>query len=172
MKQKKNKLPFMYLNGFTLIELLIVIGIIAVLAAFAFVALNPLQRFADSRNARRWADVNAIMSAIKLQQVDNGGNYITAIANLTPDLYFQIGRGNECDDECAGTVLQSDCIDLEGLVNTAYLPSIPIDPNFEGASVDETRYYMVKDSYGRIVVGSCGEETGSDGRIPVIEISR
>jgi prepilin-type N-terminal cleavage/methylation domain-containing protein len=33
-------------KGFTLIELLIVIGIIAVLAAFVFVALNPGARFA------------------------------------------------------------------------------------------------------------------------------
>ena len=38
-------------KGFTLIELLIVIAIIAVLAGAVFVALDPLTRFRDARNA-------------------------------------------------------------------------------------------------------------------------
>ena len=51
------------LQGFTLIELLIVIGIIAVLAAATFVALNPLTRFQDARDARRRTDISAVLSA-------------------------------------------------------------------------------------------------------------
>ncbi len=61
-------------KGFTLIELLIVIAIIAVLAAVVFVALNPLQRFKETRNVQRWSDVDAIAGAIRLYQ--NAGSYI------------------------------------------------------------------------------------------------
>lgn len=162
--------------GFTLIELLIVIAIIAALSALAFVALNPVARFQDSRNAQRWGDVNMIMAAIKLHQVDNGGIYLDAIDDLTADLYYQIGTGDACadGDVClnAAVTLQTACVDLSGLVDGAYMPSVPIDPNATGASADETRYYLVKDSYGRIIVGACSEEIGSADAVQVIEITR
>lgn len=161
-------------TGFTLIELLIVVAVIAILAALAFAALNPLARFQDSRNATRWADVNAIMSAIKLHQIDNDGVYADAVTSLTSDLYYQLGAGSSCNDTCsnATVVLQTACVDLEDLVDNAYLASIPIDPNATGASADETRYYLVKDSYSRIIVGSCSEELGSDSSVQAIEITR
>ncbi len=60
-------------SGFTLVELLIVIAIIAVLAALIFVALNPLQRFRDARNAKRKQDIISIADAIRLYQVSHGG---------------------------------------------------------------------------------------------------
>ncbi|EKD47532.1 MAG: hypothetical protein ACD_66C00019G0006, partial [uncultured bacterium] len=41
-------------KGFTLIELLIVIAIIAILAAAIFVALDPVTRFQEARDARRY----------------------------------------------------------------------------------------------------------------------
>ena len=46
------------LKGFTLIELLVVIAIIATLAVLVYVALDPVRRFQESRNSRRWTDVN------------------------------------------------------------------------------------------------------------------
>ncbi|MFH0891872.1 MAG: prepilin-type N-terminal cleavage/methylation domain-containing protein [Candidatus Falkowbacteria bacterium] len=164
-------------KGFTLIELLIVIAIIAALSALAFVALNPVARFQDSRNAQRWADINMIMSAIKLHQVDNGGIYLDAIAtDMTNDLYYQIGAGDACNDTCVSgensITLQTNCVDLEGLIDAAYMPEWPIDPNAEDASSDETRYYLVKDSYGRIITGACAAELGSNESLPAIEITR
>ena len=79
-------------HGFTLIELLIVIAIVAILATVVFVALNPVARFEDARNSRRWSDVNAILSSIKLSQVDKRG-YIAAISALdtTISVAYQIG---------------------------------------------------------------------------------
>lgn len=60
-------------RGFTLIELLIVITIIAVLAATLFIILKPSERFAESRDAKRQADVTAIAQAMRVYEVDNGG---------------------------------------------------------------------------------------------------
>lgn len=59
-------------SGFTLIELLIVVAIIAVMASIAAAAVDPAQRFSDTRNARRWTDINAVMDAVHLYNVDNG----------------------------------------------------------------------------------------------------
>ena len=62
--QRNNK------KGFTLIELLIVIAIIAVLAAAVFVALDPLTRFSDARDATRASDITQILSAIKIDNTN------------------------------------------------------------------------------------------------------
>jgi len=161
-------------KGFTLIEILIVVAIIAVLAALAFVALNPLERFQDAHNAQRWTDVNAVMGAIKLHQLDNNGSYLSDISDLTAGLYYQIGTGDACNDTCSNptVVLQTDCLDLDGLVDAGYLPSVPIDPSDTNAGADETRYYFTKASTGIITVGACSETLGSDSAIEAISVSR
>jgi len=55
---------FRLVRGFTLIELLIVIGILAVLATVTLVVLNPAQMFAQARDSRRVADLEAVNKAI------------------------------------------------------------------------------------------------------------
>ncbi len=58
--------------GFTLIELLIGIAIIAILIAVVLIALDPVRRIHQSRNARRGQDVRAIAEAIALRSLDEG----------------------------------------------------------------------------------------------------
>lgn len=161
-------------TGFTLIELLIVISVLAILATVVFVALNPLARFENARNSRRWTDVNAVLSAIKLDQVDNGGSYMADITDLTEDLNYQIGAGSACNDTCLNptVTLQTDCVDLSELMDQGYLPSIPIDPFDTGASEDESRYYLRVNSNGSITVGSCSEEMGTNTSLPDISVTR
>lgn len=60
-------------KAFTLIELLVVIAIMAGAVAVVFVALNPLARFREARNVRRWQDVDAIAGALRLYQINNHG---------------------------------------------------------------------------------------------------
>jgi len=161
--------------GFTLIELLIVIAVMAILTTVVFVALNPLGRFQDARNSTRWSDVNAVLAALKLDQVDNGGTYVSVVADdLTDGLYYQIGTGESCNVTCANptVVLQADCVDLSDLVDEGYLPEIPVDPFTSTASEDHTFYYLVKFDTGSIEVGSCGEESGSGSSIPQISVKR
>jgi prepilin-type N-terminal cleavage/methylation domain-containing protein len=167
-------------QGFTLIELLIVIAVMAILMAVVFVALNPLGRFADSRNARRWSDVNNILNAIKISQVDNGGIYIDAIATSTTanDTFYQIAIGETCpgtggQPACGTVTLNAECIDLSELETKGYLARVPRDPSIATSNAEDfTNYYISKTDNGVIVVGACSEEAGSNTEQPVIEVSR
>lgn len=77
-------------KGFTLIELLIIIGIIGFLAAAILVAVDPVGRIQDSRDAKRWSEVNAILNAILTKQVDDrrlfNGVSTAPILTTTPAL--------------------------------------------------------------------------------------
>jgi prepilin-type N-terminal cleavage/methylation domain-containing protein len=158
-------------QGFTLIELLIIIAIIAILTTVVFVALNPLARFQDARNSRRWTDVNAILSAIKLNQVDNGGAYFTELISKEDSVRYQIGSGSNCND-CS--LASSECLEIDDLIDKGYLPSMPVDPNADGASTEATKYYVVRNPNGSIEVGACFSEIGSSPtkKAPTIKATR
>ena len=144
-------------GGFTLIELLIVIAVIIILAAAIFVALDPAKRFQDARDSIRRSDVDATLSAIKTDQVDNGGSYAAAISALTADTEYQIGTaGAGCDTGCAAVTTEAACADLASLVSDGYLSSVPMDPSTGTAA--ETDYYIIRNTTGTITVGACDEE--------------
>jgi len=136
----------MHKRGFTLVELLIVIAIIAIIAAVVFVALNPLKRFQDARDAARWEDVAAISEAIKIHQLDNNGQYIDAFSPLISKKWYMIVDGDL--DQGAGTAMSTGCddnnevvgvdceigddkycVDLDELVNSGYLGDVPVAPD-------------------------------------------
>jgi prepilin-type N-terminal cleavage/methylation domain-containing protein len=153
-------------KGFTLVELLIVIAIIALISTFIFVALNPLKRFQDSRDVKRWSDISEIMHAIKVSQVDNGGKYIDAIANLNYGDIYMISDSNitsGCQDGntyCNAKVTASNsCVNLGALVSRGYLGKIPVSPNGDGSwSSSLTGYTLTASSSGAIVITACEAE--------------
>lgn len=162
-------------KGFTLIELLIVIAIIAIIAAVAFVALDPLTRFQDARDSSRWSDTSAVLSAIKVDQVDNGGSYLAAIASTTAGEVYMIGTCTSgCDDQNTqcDTAVESDThgVDLSGLVDEGYLGEVPISPNGQGTwDSNTTGYTLQRDATGVITVRACESENPSS---PEIQLTR
>lgn len=155
-------------SGFTLIELLIVIALIATIASVAFVALDPLTRFRDARDSARWADISAVLSAVKVAQVDNGGAFIDAITDMSATTTYMIGTcssgataagvTNYCDVDPDS----ADCVDLAGLVSGGYLGAVPISQNGEGSwSESITGYTIEKSSSGIITVAACESENAA-----------
>jgi len=158
-------------KGFTLIELLIVIAIIVILAGVVLVAVNPVRRFAEARNSTRFSDVTSILNATLEHQVDNEGVLLTAVGNLTADLYYQIGTaGSECNKSCAGQTTQAACCNLSGLVD-AYIGEIPEDPKTGSGNGTKTDYYIHKSAAGRITIGACTPEA-EGATTPSIKVTR
>lgn len=157
-------------RGFTLIELLIVIAIIAILAAIAFVALDPLTRFQDARDSRRWSDSTAILSAIKVDQIDNGGNYLyglrfynspaEATSYGTNYMISNATTTSGCNaTACSAATSTAHCVNLQGLADEGYLSNLPVSPDGEGVwDGVYTGYYMSRSVNGGITVGACESE--------------
>ena len=158
-------------KGFTLIELLVVIAIIGILVAVVFVALDPATRFAQARDAVRQNDVQEVLSAIKLNQVDNDGDYLASIAAMTAGSVYMVVDGAMalgCDDNNAScdTDVTSDttCVTLAGFVDQ-YLNDVPISPSGavtwdDGSANGEegTGYTIERDAQGVIRVRACESE--------------
>jgi prepilin-type N-terminal cleavage/methylation domain-containing protein len=155
-------------KGFTLIELLVVIAIIAILAVVVFVALDPATRFADARDAVRASNTNEILSAVKIDQVDNGGAYLTAIGALTDDEVYMISDTTTgCDDQnayCDSDVTSdTHCVDLEGLVTEGYLGAVPVSPNGTGTWTSSiTGYTLESNATGTVQIRACESENTTE----------
>jgi len=166
-------------KGFTLIELLIVIGIISILAAIIFVAVDPARRLGEAKNAERWSSANSILNAILKYTVDNNGTLPATVSALSSSDAYTIGTGaaGNCSTACPGvTVLNpaptksNDCVSLADLVDQ-YISSIPIDPDDAVWDSAETGYFIRKSANGRITIGSCDpDEIG--GTTPSINVAR
>lgn len=59
-------------KGFTLIELVVVIGILAILAAFVFALLDPLTQFQKSDDGKRKFDLAQVQRALEQYYQDYG----------------------------------------------------------------------------------------------------
>ncbi len=157
-------------KAFTLIELLIVISIIAVISAVVFVTLDPLSRFADTRDARRWSEASAVLSAIKIDQVDNGGAYLTSIGNMVAGEVYMVTNGSVgtgCADQntyCDTDVTaDTNCVDLSGLASEGYLGDVPISPDGSGEwSASSTGYTLQRNASGIVTVRACESENTSE----------
>jgi prepilin-type N-terminal cleavage/methylation domain-containing protein len=171
-------------QGFTLVELLVVIAIIGVLVAIIFVALDPATRFQQARDAVRQNDVQEILSAVKLDQVDNSGTYLTSIAALAAGDVFMIVNGGTmttgCDDQNANcdtnVTADTDCVNIAGLVTEGYLNEVPVSPSLSsivtwddgsGASDEGTGYTLSIASTGIATVRACQSEYSGNSEIEV-----
>lgn len=140
-------------SGFTLIELLLVIAIIAILAIIVFVALNPVQRFRDTRVARRVTDVETILTALHLYINDNTGSLPSGVTRGMAER--QLGSATSgCAITSGGcNVSNAACLNLSSEL-APFLKSIPIDPS-EATSSGRTGYSIVVDSNGIATIRAC-----------------
>lgn len=106
-------------KGFTLIELLVVVGILAVLLTITLVAVNPARNFANTNNAKRSADVNAILSAVSQYIADNKGALPPTIVTGTTDMPIQSAVGGTLPAFCNAIVQK-------------YIAAFPVDPKAVG----------------------------------------
>ena len=135
--------------GFTLIELLVVVGIIALLGTVVIVALNPVRRFADARNSRRWGDVNSLLTAVHEYIVDNDGALPTGLA--TSQASTELGTCVTCDN--LSTPL------------APYLRSMPTDP--DGGTAANTGYFVEVNANNIVTVSAANAENSE-----TVEVSR
>ncbi len=145
-------------KGFTLIELLIVIVIIAALAVTVFVALNPVQRLKDARDARRTSDVETILTAVQQYIVDNKGSLPTGLTTGMSET--QMGTGaSACTISTGGcSVTATACVNLTTPLAT-YLKSIPIDPTGGTTyTAAKTGYSVTVDANNIVTIKACGTE--------------
>lgn len=154
-------------TGFTLIELLIVIAIISIIAAVAFVALDPLTRFRDARDSRRWTDISAVISGIKVDQIDNGGSYMSAISALTDGQVYMVGTDVAgCDDYNANcdTAITADtnCVNLSDLVGQGYMGALPVSPNGSGTWTAGHSGYTLSVTSTVVTIRACESENSDE----------
>lgn len=140
-------------KGFTLIELLVVMAIIAILATVVFVALDPPKRFKDSRDARRYTDVENLLTSIHEYIVDNNGTLPSGLTTTEK----QLGTAGTGCNASPCTTAAAACLDLSTTL-AKYLKSIPIDPNGNSTM---TRYSVVADANNIVTVKACGPENAS-----------
>lgn len=153
-------------SGFTLIELLVVILIISALAVVAFAALNPAKRLEDSRNARRTADVDSILTAVHQYIVDQGGNS-SGLGLTTADQMLGTSSGVACPSLSANgcTVAAAACVNLSASTLLGkYLGSIPFDPGTNGTA-GLTQYTVNENADGIVTVKACGKEGTANANI-------
>ena len=137
---------------------MVIIAGIGILLAIIIAYINPIKRVGESRDARRWTDVELFAQAIELYATDNNqipSDFSTPILAVGEKYVIC-----SSDDELTCDGYTNDCLVIDDVDFLAYLDNLPVDPN-QNDSTDTGYYIMRKENQGKIAVGAC-DSYGSD----------
>ena len=132
-------------KAFALIELIIVIATISILAAFAFVAVDPGKRIGQAQDDERLTEARSIEEAIGKYSVDNLSlpPSIASLENYIPYMITTFDTPDLLDcPEVLGGIEEVNI----GTELASYLPILPIDPQEEDPDNNGTGYYLRKEN--------------------------
>lgn len=150
-KKNNNKKFIIIIIGVIITSIICVIAIVALLAAGTFVAINPAQNFADTRDTQRQSDVQQILNAIT--------QYTSRVGNSIEDF----GEIPNCNDAVVFIGTLSGTIDLS-ILEGEYIVEVPKDPQYGTDAT--TGYDICLTSGDRVKIIAPHAENG------VIEVSR
>ncbi len=149
--QKKN-----FHRGFSVIEMLMMISLFAVLASLIIVAVNPISRGGDAQNAERWSNVNALVNALYLYDLENSGKPPLGVEETAHEICSPNANAPQC--------VANGFVDLSLLV-PKYVHTLPIDPRSSGPM--GSGYSVSVDGAGKVTVRALNTENAD-----IISISR
>jgi prepilin-type N-terminal cleavage/methylation domain-containing protein len=123
--------------GFTLVELLLVIALMAILAGFVIMVINPATYMARARDSRRISDIRALASSITYAL---SGNYIILPDTTSGCLSCTSITGSKDTDGVNGWV-KFTSISSEGVLD--FMATLPEDP------INNSTYYFEYASDGK-----------------------
>lgn len=160
---------------FSVVEILLVVVFLAVLAGLTFIVLDSSSRFANARDSIRADDVQVILSAIKMEQVNHQNTVSNGFANLTKGDVYMITDGNPAQTNCQRADISCDtpvtknflgenyCVNLDFLVQKKFLARVPISPNGSGIWTKYlTGYTLSVNPNGTVIVRACESENTSE----------
>lgn len=141
------------LPQFSLTEYVLIAVCVIVLGLVVFVALSPVTRFQNTRDIRRYSDVNSIVTALTEYAADNGGQLPPELLSAGQDV-VELGPVG-CETSCEEAV---GCVDVS-LPLASYLKHIPVDPQVTSSTVSAYSVRVGKDN--QLVVTACAAENRS-----------
>lgn len=138
-------------NGFTMVEILIVIVILSILAGAAYLMLNPIEIFQDSRDSRRAGEIRQVRDAL---------NRYFAAGYTLEDIEAQYGTIGDCDGTPSHIGTGTGNINLKELLVDDYTNDIPVDPN-SSCNEQDTCYTMCIMSNGGLKIEAPMSENSS-----------
>ncbi|MFA6466796.1 MAG: prepilin-type N-terminal cleavage/methylation domain-containing protein [Patescibacteria group bacterium] len=140
-------------RGFTLIEIIMAVGIIALLAAISFTAINPNRRIGQANDALREAALAGVGKALELYVSDHASlpsGFMTANINIGHKVVLCSSAATlSCDGQTRACLVVDDTDFL-----TTYLGGdLPVDPAKNNTT--DTGYYITRISGDAISFGAC-----------------
>ncbi len=143
-------------NGFTMLELIIIVTVILVLGAAAFIWIDPVERIGDAKQARRQDDVMTLSAAFTDYAKTHKG-VLPVLGAVTTEKKVICNNQTGVKLTCDTNIEYCLKIDDADFFNQN-ITNLPIDP--DKSSDSDTGYYIEKDANNNIIIGACDHTYG------------